>query len=198
MALTVLVIFLAIPVVEIWAAFAVAGQVGGFATVLLLMALSFTGVWMLKHQGVASWRAVAEELTQGRSPGTKMLDGVIAMLGALLLVIPGFVTAAFGVLLLLPPVRSVLRPLMLAWMTKRAAQAAGRSRVSGVFMTSGVDGYGRVHSRTTTFGDVIDSEGWDVDSEATSPQPLLPGSTDTSRDAHGGVIDTDGRPSTNR
>ncbi|MGB6058083.1 MAG: FxsA family protein [Microthrixaceae bacterium] len=198
MALTVLVILLAIPVVEIWAALAVAGQVGGFATVLLLMGLSLAGVWMLKRQGVASWRAVAEELTQGRSPGNKMLDGVIAMLGALLLVIPGFVTAAIGVLLLLPPVRAVLRPLVLVWMTKRAAQAASRSRISGVFMTSGVDGYGRVHNRTRTFGDVIDSEGWDVEPEVGHRQPLLPGPTNNSRDSHSGVIDTDGRPSTNR
>lgn len=198
MALTTLLVLVAIPVVEIWAALSVAGQIGGFLTALLIVALSCAGVWMLKEQGIASWRAVSKELAAGRSPGVQMLDGVLAMLGALLLVVPGFVTATVGILLLLPPVRAVVRPVVLTWMTKRAATAASRSRVSGIFMSSRVDQNGQVHNQTTTFGDVIDAEGWDVDPADFGPQPILPGPNSSSRDGRHGVIDTDGRPSTSR
>ncbi|HTO00336.1 MAG TPA: FxsA family protein, partial [Microthrixaceae bacterium] len=184
MALVTLVVLLAIPVVEIWAAIAVGGLIGGFATVVLLICLSCVGVWTLKRQGIASWKAVVDDLNQGHSPGDKMLDGVIAMLGALLLVIPGFVTAAIGGLLLLPPVRALLRPLILVWMTKRAASAIGRSRMSGVFITNGVDQRGRAYQSTSTFGDVIDSEGWDVEPTSTNGHSLLPGDTRNPRDAH--------------
>ncbi len=197
MALIALLVLLVIPVIEIWAAFAVAGQIGGFLTVLALIGLSVLGVWTLKLQGVASWRTVSKELAEGRSPGTPMLDGLIAMIGAFLLVIPGFVTALAGGLLLLPPVRSLLRPLILAWMTKRIAAASSRSRFGGMIVTSRVDGHGNVHSQAATVGDVIDSEGWDLAPSDFGSNEILPGPSGSSRDG-GRVIDTDGRPSTGR
>ena len=90
------------------------------------------------------------------------------LIGGVCLIVPGFITGIFGALLLLPPVRALVRPLLLAWMARRAARLARSGRMSGIVVDTVVDADGRVRSRTRTMGDVIDSDGWDVGEEPSS------------------------------
>ena len=188
-----LALFLVLPFVEIWAALAVASWIGGLPTFLLLVAMSASGVWVLRRQGASVWRRANAEMAAGRTPTGPLLDGVLVLLGGSLLVVPGFVTGVVGVVLLLPPVRALLRPLMLAWMTRRAARAARSGRLRGVFVNTGVGADGRVYQRSTTFGDVIDSDGWDVTpGSGPSAGSTLPPSSVHRGGPPSGVIDVDG------
>jgi UPF0716 protein FxsA len=193
-----LALFLVLPFVEIWAALAVASWIGGLPTFLLLVAMSASGVWVLRRQGASVWRRANAEMAAGRTPTGPLLDGVLVLLGGTLLVVPGFVTGVVGIVLLLPPVRALLRPLMLAWMTRRAARAARSGRLRGVFVNTGVGADGRVYQRSTTFGDVIDSDGWDVtpgsgpSAGSTLPPSTLPPTSVHRGGPPSGVIDVDG------
>ncbi|MHB1139358.1 MAG: FxsA family protein [Microthrixaceae bacterium] len=194
-----LALLLVLPFVEIWAALAVASWIGGLPTFVLLVAMSASGVWVLRRQGANVWRRANAELAAGRAPTGPLLDGVLVLVGGSLLVVPGFVTGVVGIVLLLPPVRALLRPAMLAWMTRRAAKAATSGRLRGVFVNTTVGADGRVHQRATRFGEVIDSDGWDVTpgsgpaAGTTLPPSSPPPSTWEHRGGRPpGVIDVDG------
>jgi hypothetical protein len=77
---------------------------------------------------------------------------------------------------MLPPMRAVLRPALIAWMSARAARAARSGRLSGIVVNTVVGADGSVRQRSQRFGEVIDAEGWDVGPE--QPPPLPPGVID--------------------
>lgn len=165
--LVALLLLVVMPVIELWVAVRVAAQIGAFPTVLALMALSASGVWLLRRQGVSVWRSATAELAAGRTPTRQLLDGALVLVGGVSLMAPGFVTGAFGALLMLPPVRAVLRPLLLAWMTARAARLARSGRFRTVVVGTTIDAQGRPTGDAGVDGvvrdpDVIDAEGWDV------------------------------------
>ena len=77
---------------------------------LLLLIVSWPVGWrIIRHQGRAALRRLSQALAAGRAPTNEVLDGALVLMGALLLLVPGFITDAIGVLLLLPPTRAVAR-----------------------------------------------------------------------------------------
>jgi UPF0716 protein FxsA len=102
----------------------------GFLWVVLLLIVSWPVGWLLiRHQGRAALRHLREALIAGRTPAKEVLDGALVLFGALLLLVPGFITDTVGVLLLMPPTRVLLRPLVArnhrsAWLTRLAALAS--------------------------------------------------------------------------
>lgn len=171
MAPVVFFVLLALPFVEVWVAIEVARQIGVGLTILALALLSFSGVYLLRRQGMTVWRRARTEMSQGKVPTAPLLDGAMVIVGGICLTVPGFITGAFGALLMLPPVRALLRPLMLAWATRRASRAMRSGRFSGVVVDSVIGPDGQRRTRTRTMGDVIDSEGWDVEADPPSLDP---------------------------
>lgn len=94
---------------ELFVAIKVADAIGVLATVVLLLLSWPLGSWALRSQGRAAWRRLGEAVSAGRSPGREVLDGVLALLGGVLLIVPGFISDALGMLALLPPTRALLR-----------------------------------------------------------------------------------------
>lgn len=94
---------------ELFVAIKVADAIGVLATVLLLLVTWPLGTWVLRSQGRAAWRRLGAAVSAGRSPGREVLDGVLILLGGLLLIVPGFLSDVLGAIALLPPTRSVLR-----------------------------------------------------------------------------------------
>jgi UPF0716 protein FxsA len=95
--------------VELFVAVQVADAIGVLYTVLLLIASWPLGAWALRSQGGAAWRRLSAAVAAGRSPGREVLDGVLILIGGLLLIVPGFLSDVLGVCLLLPPTRALLR-----------------------------------------------------------------------------------------
>jgi UPF0716 protein FxsA len=94
---------------ELFVVIEVAGAIGVGATILLLILSWPLGWWALKAQGRAAWRRLSAAAAEGRSPGREVLDGVLVLVGGLLLIVPGFISDVLGALALLPPTRALLR-----------------------------------------------------------------------------------------
>jgi len=107
-----LILFICWGVAELLVAIAVANAIGVLATVVLLIAGWPIGVWALRSQGRAAWRRLGVALSEGRQPAREVVDGALIVLGGVLLIVPGFITDAIGLLLLAPPTRALMRPLL--------------------------------------------------------------------------------------
>jgi len=96
-------------VVEITVIIQVGQLIGFLNTVGLLLLVSLVGAWLVKRQGLGVVARIREQRSAARLPATEVFDGALILVAGVLLVIPGFVTDAFGLLLLLPPIRAVVR-----------------------------------------------------------------------------------------
>jgi len=67
------------------------------------------GSMLLRAQGRSVWRRFNETMAAGRVPHRELIDGVLIIFGGAFLITPGFLTDIVGLLLLLPPTRSVIR-----------------------------------------------------------------------------------------
>jgi UPF0716 protein FxsA len=104
-----LLVLIGLPVLEIFVFIEVAREIGWLLALVILVGTSVLGAQLLRIQGRAAIERVSLAVSQRRAPGRAALDGVLGFLGGVLLVIPGFVTDALGVLLLLPPTRLLTR-----------------------------------------------------------------------------------------
>jgi UPF0716 protein FxsA len=127
-----LLLLFAWPVAEVFVAIKVADAIGVLATLLLLIAGWPIGMWALRSQGGAAWRRLGDAVATGRPPGREVLNGALVLLGGLLVMVPGFITDALGVLLLLPPTRAIARAALArnlqSRLVVRAARFGGRRR----------------------------------------------------------------------
>lgn len=96
-------------VVEIAVFVAVAQAVGWAWAFVALLVVSAVGAWLVPRQGVRAWRRFRAAAADGRPPGRQATDGLVGLIGAVLLAVPGFVTGVLGVALLTPPLRGYAR-----------------------------------------------------------------------------------------
>jgi UPF0716 protein FxsA len=117
------------PVAELFVAIKVAEAIGVLLTVLLIVAGWPVGLWLAKTEGRAAWRRLSAAMRRpGASgpPGREVLDGALILAGAILLIVPGFITDAVGLLLLLAPTRAVARAAITRNFQSRLMVAATR------------------------------------------------------------------------
>lgn len=105
-------LFVVIPLVEIYVAVMVGHAIGALNTIGLLLLLSIAGVWLTKREGLTVISRIRRQLEAGRMPTNELIDGGLVLAGGVLLIAPGFVTAAIGLLLLFPPTRIVARGIL--------------------------------------------------------------------------------------
>src|SRR5262249_34819801 len=74
-----------------------------------LLADAVLGSMLLRHQGRAAWVRFNRALAEGRIPHKEVFDGVLVIFGGALLLTPGFITDVFGLILLIPPTRAIVR-----------------------------------------------------------------------------------------
>ena len=102
-------LFVVVPIVELYVLIQVGQEIGALWTVAILVADSILGSVLMRSQGRAVWRRFNEALAAGRPPAREVLDGVLVIFGGALLLTPGFMTDILGLLLLLPPTRALFR-----------------------------------------------------------------------------------------
>jgi UPF0716 protein FxsA len=102
-------LLIAVPLVEVLAFIEVGEAIGWLLALLLLIGTSVLGVQLLRAQGRAAIDRLALARAGSRPTADGAIDGALALLGATLLAVPGFVTDALGLLLLLKPTRALAR-----------------------------------------------------------------------------------------
>ena len=112
-------LLIVVPIVELAVMVQVAGMIGVLPTVGLVVASSLVGFWLMKAEGLGVLRRMQTQMAEGQMPAAEVVDGVLVLVGGLLMVLPGFITSVLGLLLLLPPVRALVRPLVLARVRRR-------------------------------------------------------------------------------
>jgi len=102
-------VFLVMPLVELAVIIQIGGAIGVLNTVGLLLLSSIVGGWLMKREGLGVLRRMQAAVAAGRVPGKELADAALILFGGALMVAPGFITDVLGMLLLLPPVRAVVR-----------------------------------------------------------------------------------------
>src|SRR5262249_21382231 len=87
-------------IIEVVAFVLVADAIGWGYAILLAVATSIVGAMLLRREGTRAWTRFRDVTAAGEKPGPHLTKSVVGLLGAFLLMIPGFVTDAIGVLLL--------------------------------------------------------------------------------------------------
>ncbi len=107
-----IVLFIVVPIAEIYVIVQVGELIGVVPTLVLLLADALLGSLLLKHQGRGAWRRFNEALAERRFPGREVVDGLLIVVGGTLLLAPGFLTDVVGLFLLIPPTRALARGML--------------------------------------------------------------------------------------
>lgn len=121
----VLLALLLVPLVEIYVLIQVGQVIGPWWTIGLLVLAGVLGTWLIRREGGRAWQALRAALRSGRMPGRELADGALVLIGGTLMLAPGFVTDAFGILLVLPLTRPVFRGLLARTVTRRLLVPGG-------------------------------------------------------------------------
>ncbi|GHD20278.1 FxsA family protein [Nocardiopsis kunsanensis] len=123
--LTVLAL-MALPFLEVWLMIVVGGTIGVPWTLAALVSLLILGVAVLRRAGTKAFRDADEAMRTGQQPRGGMLEPLMLMAGGILLAVPGFLTAALGLLLVLPFTRPLLRWVFVGWAERRMRKMQDR------------------------------------------------------------------------
>jgi UPF0716 protein FxsA len=113
------VAFIVVPLVEIYVLIQVGQVIGPWWTILLLILDSLFGTWLIRREGARAWLALRVALESGRMPARELADGALILVGGTLMLTPGFVTDAFGILLILPFTRPAARRMLTQLVSRR-------------------------------------------------------------------------------
>ncbi len=141
-----LLLFIVMPVIEMWVLIRVGQQIGAMATIGFVLLTAAVGFALLKRQGFATLFRAQERLNSGELPAMEMAEGIILAVSGALLLTPGFVTDAIGFAGLTPVIRQYWVKQLVARMvaggttsytryqqpqTRRPAENAGQSTGAG-------------------------------------------------------------------
>jgi UPF0716 protein FxsA len=126
MLVLLLLLFIAIPLLELYVILQVGEAIGVLPTIGLLLLDSVLGSILMRTQGRKAWRRFNQAVGAGRVPTAEAVDGVLVIFGGALLLAPGFVTDVFGAVFLLPLTRPLVRKLLVRRFAGRMIASATR------------------------------------------------------------------------
>ena len=107
------VVFLLVPLVEIWLLIQVGGVIGAGWTIFLVVLTAVLGATLVRAQGLSTYGRIQAMLARGQMPALEMLEGLALFLAGALLLTPGFFTDGVGFVLLVPKLRrGIIRALL--------------------------------------------------------------------------------------
>lgn len=118
-----LVIFILLPLLEIFTFVVAIDEIGFLNSFLLCILTAFIGVALVQKQGFDTLMRGRRELDQGGFPAQELFDGLCLFLAGAFFIVPGFITDGLGLLLLVPAVRGWLQAYALAHMNVGVASA---------------------------------------------------------------------------
>ncbi|MCK1991824.1 FxsA family protein [Peribacillus muralis] len=114
-----LLFIIAMPVVEIIVLLLSGKVIGFWPTLFLIIATGLIGAYLAKKQGMETWRKAQEQIRYGMMPGNEIIDGICIFIGAALLLSPGLISDIIGLILVFPPTRNLLKPIVIRFLMNR-------------------------------------------------------------------------------
>lgn len=152
-----LLLFIVMPIVEMWLLITIGSYIGALSTILLVLLTALIGIGLLKKQGISTlWRG-KEKLQQGKIPAQEMMEGIVLAVSGALLLTPGFVTDTIGLMGLIPLTRILL--------VKGILQKVN-------FITASAQSFGQqpFGSDAKNTGDTFDGDSWEAEESLKKPK----------------------------
>lgn len=160
---------LLLPALELWLMIEIGSEVGAVAVILWLAAMIFLGINLLRYLGASSMLRAAQSVRSGGAmPAQTLANGLFKAVGAVLLIVPGFITDLIALLCFIPLVRGLL---LKRWLAKIAASVSARGFTAAGF---GADPFSSGPFTSST-GNVYEHQG--------------PAQTDSDKASNGVLID---------
>ncbi|MCG3865065.1 MULTISPECIES: FxsA family protein [unclassified Photobacterium] len=149
-----MLLFIAVPMIEIGLFIQVGGFLGFWPTMMLVFITAVVGASLVRSQGLATLMSVQTKMQQGEMPAQEIVEGVLLAVAGVLLLTPGFMTDVLGLCILLPPIRAK----MALQLMRRVKVQSNFNQFGGGF-SSGFDGQSTgPFSHKNDNGDVFDGE----------------------------------------
>jgi len=129
-------LFIVVPVIEIFVLIQIGQVIGAWWTILLLVADGLLGSWLMKREGTRAMRALQQALDARRMPARELADGALILVGGTLLLTPGFVTDIAGLICVLPFTRPLVRGALVRFLTRRFLATPGAT-AAAMFQEAG-------------------------------------------------------------
>ena len=103
---TLLILFIVVPILEMWVLIEVGGVIGALPTIGLVFLTAFVGLGLLRIQGASTLLSAREKMQANKVPAREIIDGIFYAVGGVLLLTPGFITDVIGFACLTPGIRT--------------------------------------------------------------------------------------------
>ncbi len=151
-----LIIFIVLPILEMWVLISVGSKIGALPTIGLVLLTAIIGLGLLRQQGFTTLMRARQRMDAGEVPAQEMAEGLCLAVGGALLLTPGFITDTIGFFCLIPGLRRKLVKGVLHLLGARVVYSASYQHQQGPFYDGGNphdDHSGRVFE-----GETVDSE----------------------------------------
>ena len=130
-------LFTLVPAIEIYFLIQIGQAIGGFETFLLIVLTGIVGAQLARSQGFALLRRIQEEALQGIPSSTTVAEGLLILVGGILLITPGVITDGMGLLFIFPLSRKLLAPRILRKLQQRGQFHASHGVAFGGTFSTG-------------------------------------------------------------
>jgi len=130
-------VFIVVPLVELYVIVQVAQGIGILNTLALLVVVGVVGAWLVKREGLGVLRRIRAALDRGQLPHREVVDGALVLFAGALMLTPGFVSDGLALVLLAPPTRAVVRSAILGALARGTKVGLVVRQVTRVVDTTG-------------------------------------------------------------
>ena len=120
MRLSMLLLFIGVPIIELALLIELGRNIGFWWTIAIVILTAIVGTAVLQRQGLQTFARINQELNSGKPPIMPVVEGMFLLIAGTFLLTPGILTDSFGFLLLIPPIRH----LIAKWCLKRFVSSA--------------------------------------------------------------------------
>ena len=104
---SVLFLIIIVPIIEIYLFIKIGSQIGAFNTVLLIFLTAFVGLIYVKYEGFNTLKSAISQIIKNEVPIFEIVSGAALVVGAFLLILPGFLTDLLGLFFVIPITRKL-------------------------------------------------------------------------------------------
>ena len=105
---SLLFFIIGVPIIEIYLFIEIGSKIGAVLTILLILSTAFIGIIYVRYEGFNTLRSAMGQLIKNEIPLLEIVSGAALVIGAFLLLLPGFLTDAIGLLLIFPITRKMI------------------------------------------------------------------------------------------